>query len=171
MFTHRFGEMGYTRFLTRERINPFIESMSQSLKMAMLMFKLRSACTYFFKICLCFPRGKSRITFVIKLLLAKENSLNLLIRILLSAVIHPSKVMMLLLHVESKTNRDVLCQCLLLTQTNKQTNGQVSRPKQTGQEARMGLLVLMIMQNRRRKGRRNKDRRTKFGQAGRQASM
>ncbi len=76
LFTHGFEEMGYTRFLTWERINPFTESVSQSLKMAMLMFKLRSACTYFFKICLCFSRGiKSRITFVIKLLYIKENAL------------------------------------------------------------------------------------------------
>ncbi len=54
-------------------------------------------------------------------------------------------------------------------QTNKQTNGQVPRPKQTGQEARMGLLVLMVMQCRRREGRRNK-RQTDQVWPGRQAS-
>lgn len=52
---------------------------------------------------------------------------------------------------------------------NNHTKGQVPRPRQTGQEARMGLLVFMIMQSR-REGRREKKHRPGLArQAGKQA--
>lgn len=54
------------------------------------------------------------------------------------------------------------------THTNKQ-KGQVLRPKQTGEEAEMGLLVLMVMQRRKRR-RKKKKRQTDQGWPGRQAS-
>lgn len=59
---------------------------------------------------------------------------------------------MMLRHLQSKTNREHL---LVAIKTTTQTNGQVPRPQQTGQEAKTGLLVLMIMQSRRRERRRN----------------